>query len=54
MQRTCQLSITFLAKSNTKIGQFECDLSSKIKSCTKNCALQNKKAPFTKRLETKL
>ncbi|AVN06504.1 hypothetical protein C7R87_0859 [Acinetobacter baumannii] len=50
MQRTCQLSITFFVKSNTQFEQIGCALGSKIKSCTKNCAFQNKKAPFIKRL----
>lgn len=50
MQRTCQLSITLLVKSNTKLELFRCDLSSNIKSCTKNRAFQNKKAPFLRGL----
>ncbi len=54
MQRTCQLSITIFIKSNTKLEQFECALEWKAKSCTQSCAFQNKKAPFIKRLKTKL
>ena len=43
MQRTCQLSITFLVKSNTQFEQIGCALEWKIKAALKIVHLENKK-----------